>query len=105
MNIVEIAATDPTHIAFAPRTPMEEIMQNVRTILTTRRGSVPLDRDFGMDVSVVDQPINRLQAILTTEIIETVERYEPRAEVVAVDFSGDGAGGVVVPHVKVVIHV
>ena len=57
MNIVEIAATDPTHIAFAPRTPMEEIMQNVRTILTTRRGSIPLDRDFGMFPSLPSRAI------------------------------------------------
>ena len=48
MNIVEIAATDPTHIAFAPRTPMEEIMQNVRPILTTDESAPghPYDGDY-----------------------------------------------------------
>ena len=105
MTIAEIIATGSPGITFAPRSEAEEVIQNVRTILTTRRGSVPLDRDFGIDTLIVDQPVNRIHAILTTEIIETVERYEPRAEVVSVDFTGDGEDGIIVPRVKVVIHV
>ena len=103
--IAEIVAAHLQEISFAPKTEAEEIIQNVRTILTTRRGSVPLDRNFGMDTSIVDQPVNRIRALLTTDIIETIERYEPRAEVTAVDFSGDGEEGAILPRVKVVIHV
>ena len=33
-------------IDFAPSSEIAEILQNVRTILTTRLGSVPLERDF-----------------------------------------------------------
>ena len=105
MTTVNIIAANTKEITFAPRSTEEEVIQNVRTILTTRRGSVPLDRDFGMDTSIIDQPVNRIRALITTNIIETVERYEPRAEVMAVDFSGDGEDGIVVPHVKAVIHV
>jgi phage baseplate assembly protein W len=104
MNAEIVAAYLP-EISFAPKTEAEEVIQNVRTILTTRRGSVPLDRSFGMNTSIIDQPVNRIRALLTTDIIETVERYEPRAEVTAVDFSGDGAEGIILPRVKVVIHV
>lgn len=35
-------------IDFAPSSEIAEILQNVRTILTTRLGSVPLERDFGL---------------------------------------------------------
>lgn len=105
MTIVNLIAANTNEITFAPRSIEEEVIQNIRTILTTQRGSVPLDRDFGLDISIIDQPVNRIRALLTTDIIETVERYEPRAEVTAVGFSGDGAEGVIVPHVKVVIHV
>lgn len=105
MTIVNIIAANTDEITFAPHSIEEEVIQNIRTILTTRRGSVPLDRDFGLDTSIIDQPVNRIRALLTTDIIETVERYEPRAEVTAVDFSGDGVEGVIVPRVKVVIHV
>lgn len=105
MTIVSIIAANTNEITFAPRSIEEEVIQNIRTILTTRRGSVPLDRDFGLDTSIIDQPVNRIRALLTTDIIETVERYEPRAEVTAVDFSGESTEGAVVPLVKVVIHV
>jgi GPW/gp25 family protein len=105
MTTANIIVAHTSEVSFAPRSTEEEVIQNVRTILTTRRGSVPLDRDFGMDTSIIDQPVNRIRALLTTDIIETVERYEPRAEVKAVDFTGDGEDGIVGPHVKVVIHV
>ena len=59
----------------------EEIIQNIRMIITTPRGSVPLDRDFGSVWSLVDQPEPRAVAAMTTEILEQVYRYEPRARV------------------------
>ena len=51
------------NIDFAPDS--EEIHQNLRTILTTARGSVPLDRNFGIDMSVIDLPIPLYKAKLT----------------------------------------
>ncbi|WP_295163446.1 GPW/gp25 family protein [Selenomonas sp. F0473] len=103
MTVIEIAGEVAHGINFAPQNVLEEVIQNVRTILTTRRGSVPLDRDFGMNTDFVDQPVSRVRAILLTEIIETVERYEPRVKVIEVHFSGVGVEGEVVPVVKVAI--
>lgn len=43
-------------ISFAPGTVAAEVLQNVRTILATRKGTVPLDRDFGLEWEHVDKP-------------------------------------------------
>lgn len=103
MTRLEIAGKDTGSLSFAPQTELEEIIQNVRTILTTRKGSVPLDREFGIDMSIVDKPSTSVQGLLTVEVMETVEKYEPRVKVQGVAFSGDGAEGAVYPIAKVVI--
>lgn len=102
MQIIDVTA-QLDGISFAPENELEEILQNVRAILTTLRGSVPLDREFGLDGSVLDRPVNALRAALTTDIIETVERYEPRVKVKQVSFAGMADEGIVIPTVRVVI--
>ena len=43
-------------IDFAPKDILTEIIQNVRTIISTTQFSVPLDRRFGIDGTVIDLP-------------------------------------------------
>lgn len=77
---------DLTEVDFLPNSVAVEIYQNIKTILATRKGTVPLDRNFGLDWSFVDQPIAIAQAILSTEVINQVKKYEPRAKVIRVGF-------------------
>lgn len=100
---LEITGQDTNTFFWEPKNELEEIIQNVRTILTTRKGSVPLDREFGIDISLVDLPATVIKGRLTNEIISAVERYEPRARVTEVTFSGDAADGIIYPVVKVMI--
>lgn len=66
---------------FKPATKEEEIIQNVLTICTTRKGSRPMDRDFGINFIVVDQPMAKEQARITQEIVQALKKYEPRVEI------------------------
>ena len=43
-----VVMPDAQTIDLAPATKIEEILQNVRTILGTVKFSVPLDREFGI---------------------------------------------------------
>jgi hypothetical protein len=92
-------------IEFAPTNTVTEILQNVRTILGTPKYSVPLDRDFGINATMLDEPLPVAQARLTAEIIAAVERWEPRAQVVRVSYAdmttGDANDGVLRPKVRV----
>lgn len=100
---LDIAAKSTNTLYWAPSSELEEIIQNVRTIITTRNGSVPLDREFGIDTKVIDRPSTNVQGVLTVELMETVEKYEPRVKVKSVSYEGDGKEGSICPTVRVVI--
>ena len=85
MTEFEVTA-DLKNVVFSPISEIQGIIQNVRTIIATRKGSVPLDRDFGLGWGFVDQPIATSQAILSAEIVRQVRAYEPRARVIRVIF-------------------
>lgn len=93
-------------IDFAPSSTVAEILQNIRTILTTRRGTVPLDRDFGLSWNWLDQPLPLAQMLMKAEIINAIQTYEPRAAVKAVTFAGgteNAMDGILIPTVTVTL--
>ena len=90
-------------INFAPATIAEEVLQNVRMIISTVKYSVPMDREFGIDGTVVDRPINIAKAHLSNEIFNAVRRYEPRAVIESINFDGDESGQLT-PKIKVQIN-
>lgn len=79
-------------IDLAPKMTVEEVLQNVRTIISTIKYEIPLDRDFGIDGDVIDMPMQQAQAKLTQEIFRAVRQYEPRAVIESISFSGDESG-------------
>ncbi len=101
MSRYTIQGTGP--IQFAPGDELEEIFQNVRTILSTPKGSVPLDREFGIDLSCLDSPTPVAEARLVTGIIAAVKKYEPRVSVTEINFTSD-ADGKLKPVVEVKIN-
>jgi phage baseplate assembly protein W len=81
-------------------TGAEAIAQNVRTIISTWRGSVFLMREFGLNPAIIDQPGNMVLANLTMDITNQINRYESRVEVTGLSFgNGDTVGGEIVPTV------
>lgn len=77
----------------------EDIKMCLETLLSIRAGSQPLDRDLGIDYEqIVGFPLDVAKNMLSLEIIEKVERYEPRVEVSSVTFTGD-TDGQLVPHI------
>lgn len=86
--MADYTVTDnPRAIVFAPATVADEIVQNVRTILATRRGSVPLDRAFGISWDMLDEPMAVSRMRMMADITDAIRRYEPRATVRGVTFA------------------
>ena len=84
----------PFKINLQPANEQEEIIQNVRQILLTEQGEVPLDRGFGLDTSILDSPTNEmLKAKLRAQIAAAIAESEPRAEVKQINISGDAISG------------
>ena len=82
--------------------PVDSVLQNVAIILRTKRGTVPLYREFGITGAFLDKPILAATPMMFAEIKEAVEEYEPRAEIVDIKFEIDAANpGRLIPTVEV----
>lgn len=88
--------------SFAPDNIYQEILQNVKAIITTIKGSVPLDRAFGISPDVIDEPINIARAKLSAEIVKAVKEFEPRANIRSINFSGDYENAQIKLNVRIV---
>jgi hypothetical protein len=89
---------------FRPDSIHLEVLQNIKTILTTAKGSVPLDRDFGINTYLIDRPVSVIKPLLVKEIKEAIEKYEPRAKFQNIVWNGEIVEGKLYPVVKVVIN-
>lgn len=100
-----IAAKDQTGIVIGANS-YQEIIQNVRIILNTVKGTLYLDRLFGLDPTLIDLPQNIAIAQYRAEIIEQIEKYEPRVNVTSVNFTTettDAMDGILSPVVRIEI--
>lgn len=98
-----ITTDSEREIDLAPSTTAEEVVQNVATIISTIKYQIPLDRGFGIDGEVVDLPILEAQAKMTNEIFQAIKRYEPRAVIEGITFTGE-LEGKLIPTVEVSIN-
>ncbi|MEG0422872.1 MAG: hypothetical protein RR589_18410 [Hafnia sp.] len=91
-------------INWAPQTLVEEVLQNVSTILATQIGTVPYSRKLGVTSGLVDSLTPIFIATATREIIQKVGEFEPRAVIHSVSFEkANASDGVIRP--KLVIGV
>ncbi|MDU6040053.1 MAG: hypothetical protein E6Y83_17070 [Clostridium butyricum] len=72
---------------------IEELKRNIETLLSIPEGTVPLDRNFGINNDFVSYPLDVAENMYVLEITEKVEKYESRVQVKEVNFieSADGA--------------
>ena len=79
-----------------------DIKQCLETLLSIRAGSQPLDRDLGIDLdSIVGYPLDIAMNMLSWEIMEKGQKYEPRVEVESVEYTAS-ADGQLKPHIHFV---
>lgn len=76
-------------VDFAPSSVEAEILQNIRTLLLTRLGTVPLDRGLGLTWEYLDMPLPAVRSLMTAAVIDLIDEYEPRAKVQSVEFEED----------------
>ena len=91
-------------VNFSPANVIEEVIQNVRTICSTPKYSVPMDRLFGVNAEPVDRPTPKAIAEIQSEIIQAVRKYEPRCRVKRVTFDDYGEDGKLVATVRISIN-
>jgi hypothetical protein len=87
-------------------TGVTEIVQNARNILGTTKGSVPLDRTFGVRLRFLDRPLPEAMAEYTGEVVAELQAQEPRLKVESVSFAAkpeDAVDGRLYPIVTISI--
>lgn len=103
--MTEFEVNPAKSINFAPSDVVEEVLQNVATLLGTMRYTVPYDRTLGLESKFLDNPTPATRARLTAEVITMLREREPRAVILEVRFKEDQQEGILIPTVRVGINV
>ena len=72
---------------YAVESEIEDIRRCLTTLYSTPVGSVALDRDFGLDPTLLDYPTETAKSLLAVEIMKKTAQYEKRVEVKEVTFT------------------
>ncbi len=75
-----IRSDSTNELSLCENDELKSIAQNILLIMNTRRGTVPMYRDFGLPMSFIDKPTELAKAIMASEIKEALEKFEPRAK-------------------------
>lgn len=81
------------------------VLQNCHLILTTRKGSIPMYREFGLDMSFIDRPQSVAQVMIASRVKSALEDFEPRAGFVNLFFEqNENTPGEIIPVLEVEIN-
>lgn len=72
-------------------TEERDIYNCLLTLYGSREGEQALDREFGINIDCLSYPAEAAEALLTAEIIKKTAKYEKRARVERVDYSGQNS--------------
>ncbi|TGY93443.1 hypothetical protein E5329_18675 [Petralouisia muris] len=99
-----VDTTKENEINLDPATVYEEVIQNLYFLYSSTEYDIPLDRGLGLSGAYIDKPIDTAKALATINIYDKTEEYEPRAEIVNIDFEADYERGILKPIVEVEIN-
>ena len=100
----KIDTTQNNEIKIEPKTVYEEVLQNLWFLYSSMEYDVPLDRALGLSATYIDKPIETAKALVIADIYDKTEKYEPRAEIINIDFFIDYENGVLKPIVEVEVN-
>lgn len=86
-----VSTADAEAIVLNENAYVESVLQNVRMLLSTWEGDVPLYRDYGLNPELLHRPINVVESLLVEDITEKIEKYEPRCTLISCSFSASNA--------------
>lgn len=75
--------------------PIDELNRKLTLLLTTQKGTLPLDREFGIDFDFLDRPAEAARSLFTAEVTLAVATYIPEVCVKAVEWIAGGAGALI----------
>lgn len=64
----------------------ETLRQELNMLLSTRAGSVPVIRDYGMSWQCLDAPPEVAESLFYQELLQKTEKYVPDIKIVEIEF-------------------
>lgn len=99
----ELITGDPMErIELMPEDSLREILQDVKTILTTDAESVPFARDIGVKTDALHKPMTIAKIIERRDIYTAIQDQEDRVTCRRITFDGS-VDGILRPKVEVEI--
>ena len=73
-----------------PKTPQDEMLQNLYCLLNTTIAEVPCYREYGIDKGFLHAPANVARTKLVAAVAEALNKYFPELTLVQVNFDYEG---------------
>lgn len=77
---------DNSKISLCENDTVKSVLQNITVLMATRKGTVPMYREFGLEMDYIDKPIEVAKTLMMAEMAEAIEVFEPRAKLLNIDF-------------------
>ncbi len=74
-----------------------ELVRQAEVLISTRKGSIPLSRDFGLNPDILSEPMSDIATDLMTELLEQFEKYIPALNVASVTIRDSTDQGMIKP--------
>ena len=97
-----VSSADEYALNLSEGNEIDSVLQNIAVLLNTRKGTVPMYREFGLPMEFIDKPLEVAETIAYAEITDALEQFEPRAELKNLSFikSENGFGITVEVEIK-----
>lgn len=83
----DVPETAITGFDYLNATELEEMRRNLNFLYSTRAGTCPGDRNFGLEQAFESCPANVAKNLFALEVIEKTEAYEGRAEILNIEYT------------------
>ena len=83
--VFTLRSDEKLDITLCENDTVNSVLQNIAVLLATRKGTVPMYREFGLDMNYIDKPIDVAKTIMASEISEAIEDFEPRATLLNIE--------------------
>lgn len=83
----------------------EEIFNKIKFLLTLIKGTIPMNREIGLESDIVDLPMYEAQNRYTVSAMELIEKFETRVTVDEISFEILENTGKMIPKVVVTYNV
>lgn len=87
----KIEVTTPQELSLFHETWLAKLSEEVRIVLNTPIGSVPSNREFGIDMTYMHLPANVAMSAYASAAADAIERFVPGLRVIQVIFDEESS--------------